>query len=103
MSAHWTHSLSEGRVLLPSPWKPFLPSTYFAPYSLPCGMSFVVSSEKLHFSRTEVMSFWETPSRPSKNFLNGNPITKSTLSFGKIINMNSLEVLPSSEYPFRGY
>lgn len=66
MLAHWTHSLSEGRVLLLSPWKPFLPSTYFAPYSLPCGMSFVVSSEKLHFSRTEVMSFWETPSKAFK-------------------------------------
>lgn len=66
MSAHWTHSLCEGRALLLSPWKRFLPSTYFAPYSLPCGMSFVVSSEKLHFSRTEVMSFWETPSRAVK-------------------------------------
>lgn len=81
---------SEGRVLLLSPWKRFLPSTYFAPYSLPCGMSFVISSEKLHFSRTEVMSFSETPSRANRElFLNDNEIIKSTLFLGQIINMNS--------------
>lgn len=31
---------------------------------------------------------------PSKNFLSGNEITKSTLFLGQIINMNSLKVLP---------